>query len=82
MIIKKELKKIVLLMLSNIEIIYVFGFGDKVVGVIINDIYLKEVKKVEKVGDMNVNVEKVIFLKLDFVFVYEFFMLVLVDVIK
>lgn len=69
--IKKEPKKIVSLMPSNTEITYALGLGDKVVGVTTNDTYPKEVKKVEKVGDMNVNVEKVISLKPDLVLAHE-----------
>ncbi|MCC2930704.1 ABC transporter substrate-binding protein [Bacillus sp. LBG-1-113] len=69
--IKKEPKKIVSLMPSNTEIIYALGLGDKVVGVTKNDTYPKEVKQVEKVGDMNVNVEKVISLKPDLVLAHE-----------
>ncbi|AKL86304.1 ABC transporter substrate-binding protein [Bacillus atrophaeus] len=69
--IKTEPKKIVSLMPSNTEITYALGLGDKVIGVTTNDTYPKEVKKVEKVGDMNVNVEKVISLKPDLVLAYE-----------
>ncbi|MED4786054.1 ABC transporter substrate-binding protein [Bacillus atrophaeus] len=69
--IKTEPKKIVSLMPSNTEITYALGLGDKVIGVTKNDTYPKEVKKVEKVGDMNVNVEKVISLKPDLVLAHE-----------
>ncbi|MCY8986844.1 ABC transporter substrate-binding protein [Bacillus atrophaeus] len=69
--IKTEPKKIVSLMPSNTEITYALGLGDKVIGVTKNDTYPKEVKKVEKVGDMNVNVEKVISLKPNLVLAHE-----------
>ncbi|MGZ9792096.1 ABC transporter substrate-binding protein [Bacillus atrophaeus] len=69
--IKTEPKKIVSLMPSNTEITYALGLGDKVIGVTKNDTYPKEVKKVEKVGDMNVNAEKVISLKPDLVLAHE-----------
>lgn len=80
--IKKEPKKIVSLMPSNTEITYALGLGDKVVGVTTNDTYPKEVKKVEKVGDMNVNVEKVISLKPDLVLAHESSMSASADAIK
>ncbi|MGG1248804.1 ABC transporter substrate-binding protein [Bacillus spizizenii] len=80
--IKKEPKKIVSLMPSNTEITYALGLGDKVVGVTTNDTYPKEVKKVEKVGDMNINVEKVISLKPDLVLAYESSMSASADAIK
>ncbi|MEC1736960.1 ABC transporter substrate-binding protein [Bacillus mojavensis] len=80
--IKKEPEKIVSLMPSNTEIIYALGLGDKVVGVTKNDTYPKEVKQVEKVGDMNVNVEKVISLKPDLVLAHESSMSASADAIK
>ncbi|MCY9374097.1 ABC transporter substrate-binding protein [Bacillus sp. T17B1] len=80
--IKKEPKTIVSLMPSNTEITYALGLGDKVVGVTTNDTYPKEVKKVEKVGDMNINVEKVISLKPDLVLAYESSMSASADAIK
>lgn len=67
---------------SNTEIIYALGLGDKVVGVTKNDTYPKEVKQVEKVGDMNVNVEKVISLKPDLVLAHESSMSASADAIK
>ncbi|MDO3660487.1 ABC transporter substrate-binding protein [Bacillus sp. C28GYM-DRY-1] len=80
--IKKEPKTIVSLMPSNTEITYALGLGDNVVGVTTNDTYPKEVKKVEKVGDMNINVEKVISLKPDLVLAYESSMSASADAIK
>lgn len=65
--INKEPKRIVSLMPSNTEIVYALGLGKKVVGVTTNDTYPKEVKNIEKVGNMNVNVEKVISLNPDLV---------------
>ncbi|MCY7917500.1 ABC transporter substrate-binding protein [Bacillus vallismortis] len=80
--IKKEPEKIVSLMPSNTEITYALGLGEKVVGVTKNDTYPKEVQKVEKVGDMNVNVEKVIALKPDLVLAHESSMSASADAIK
>lgn len=65
--IKAEPKKIVSLMPSNTETAFALGLGDKIVGVTQNDNYPKETKDIPKVGDMKVNVEKVIALKPDLV---------------
>lgn len=64
------------------EIVYVFGFEKELVGVISNDDYFKSVKKKVQVGDMNVNVEKVIVLNFDLVLVYVLSMGVLDEVFK
>ncbi|MFC4076390.1 ABC transporter substrate-binding protein [Salinithrix halophila] len=65
--IEKKPKRIVSLIPSMTETIYALGQGKKVVGVTANDDYPAEVKKVEKVGDMNINAEKVVSLKPDLV---------------
>ncbi|SFS76765.1 ABC transporter substrate-binding protein [Marininema halotolerans] len=65
--IKKQPKRIVSLIPSMTETIFAVGQGDKVVGVTANDDYPAEVKKLPKVGDMNINAEKVLSLKPDLV---------------
>ncbi|MDA7027456.1 ABC transporter substrate-binding protein [Bacillus sp. CLL-7-23] len=65
--IEKEPKRIVSLMPSNTEITYALGLGKKVVGVTDLDTYPKEVEKVEKIGSMEFNTEKIISLKPDLV---------------
>ncbi|MBY8911352.1 ABC transporter substrate-binding protein [Bacillus sp. YC2] len=80
--IQKEPKKIVSLMPSNTEITYALGLGDKVVGVTTNDTYPKETKKIAKVGDMNINVEKVVALKPDLVLAHASSMSASADAMK
>ncbi|KXZ17631.1 ABC transporter substrate-binding protein [Bacillus nakamurai] len=80
--IQKEPKKIVSLMPSNTEITYALGLGDKVVGVTTNDTYPKETKKIAKVGDMNINAEKVIALKPDLVLAHASSMSASADAMK
>jgi len=65
--IPKEPKRIVSLIPSNTEILFALGLGDKVVGVTTNDNYPAEVKKLPKVGDFQINVEKVVAQKPDLV---------------
>ncbi|WP_062198359.1 ABC transporter substrate-binding protein [Massilibacterium senegalense] len=65
--IEKEPEKIVSLIPSNTEIAFALGLGDKMVGVTDYDTYPKEVKNIEKIGGLDVNVEKVIALKPDLV---------------
>lgn len=65
--IKQEPKRIVSLIPSTTEIAFSLGLKDRIVGVTVNDNYPPEVKKIEKVGDINVNVEKVVGLKPDLV---------------
>ncbi len=65
--VKEEPKRIVSLLPSMTETVYALDRGDRVVGVTTNDTYPKAVKKVEKVGDMKINVEKVVSLKPDLV---------------
>jgi iron complex transport system substrate-binding protein len=61
----KKPERIVSLMPATTEIAYAVGAGDKVVGVSNFDNYPEEVKKKEKVGDLKVNVEKVVSLEPD-----------------
>ncbi|GAJ41005.1 ABC transporter substrate-binding protein [Saccharococcus caldoxylosilyticus] len=65
--IKSEPKKIVSLIPSNTEIAYALGLGDKIVGVSDFDNYPEDVKKKEKIGGMDFNIEKIISLKPDLV---------------
>ncbi|AZV45501.1 iron ABC transporter substrate-binding protein [Peribacillus asahii] len=65
--IEKEPKKIVSLIPSNTEIVFELGAGDNVVGVSDNDNYPKEVEKIEKIGGMEMNTEKVIAMEPDLV---------------
>jgi iron complex transport system substrate-binding protein len=65
--VKQEPKRIVSLMPSNTEIAYALQLDKKVVGVTTNDDYPEAVKKLPKVGDFKINVEKVVALKPDLV---------------
>lgn len=65
--IPKEPQRIISLIPSNTEILFALGLGDKVVGVTTNDNYPEEVKNLPKVGDYNINVEKVVAQKPDLV---------------
>lgn len=69
--IKSEPKKIVSLVPSNTEITFALGQGKKVVGVSDNDNYPEEVTKLEKVGGMELNIEKIISLQPDLVLAHE-----------
>ncbi len=70
-VIEEEPKSIISLIPSNTEIIYELGLGDKVVGLTTNDTYPEETAEVEKVGDFNVDIEKVIALNPDLVLAHE-----------
>jgi iron complex transport system substrate-binding protein len=65
--IQSEPKRIVSLIPSNTEIAYALGLGEKIVGVSDFDNYPEDVKKKEKIGGMEFNVEKIISLKPDLV---------------
>jgi iron complex transport system substrate-binding protein len=65
--IQSEPKRIVSLIPSNTEIAYALGLGEKIVGVNDFDNYPEDVKKKEKIGGMEFNVEKIISLKPDLV---------------
>lgn len=69
--VKKEPKRIVSLIPSMTETAYALGLGDRMVGVTENDDYPTKVKKVEKVGGMEIDTEKVLSLKPDLVLASE-----------
>ncbi|MBS2968702.1 ABC transporter substrate-binding protein [Metabacillus sp. KIGAM252] len=69
--IEEKPKEIVSLIPSNTEIVFSMGLGDKVVGVTDNDNYPEEALKKEKVGGMDINVEKIIGLQPDLVLAHE-----------
>ncbi|AIE58724.1 ABC transporter substrate-binding protein [Bacillus methanolicus] len=62
-VIESKPERIVSLIPSNTEIAFALGLGKEIVGVSDNDNYPKEVTKKEKIGGMQINVEKVISLK-------------------
>ncbi len=64
---QKASERIVSLVPSATEIIYAIGAQETLVGVTSNDDYPAEVKNLPKVGDLTVNVEKVLELKPDLV---------------
>lgn len=69
--IEAEPERIVSLVPSNTETAFALGLGDKVVGVSDNDNYPEEVSKIDKVGGMEFNIEKIIALKPDLVLAHE-----------
>jgi iron complex transport system substrate-binding protein len=69
--IKKQPQRIVTLVPSATEITYALGLDKQMVGNTTNDDYPEAAKKLPKVGDMNVNPEKVLSLKPDVVFADE-----------
>ncbi|MBO0961855.1 ABC transporter substrate-binding protein [Neobacillus sp. MM2021_6] len=62
-VLEKKPEKIVSLIPSNTEIAYALGLEKEVVGVSDFDNYPEEVKKKEKIGGMEVNLEKIISLQ-------------------
>lgn len=60
-------ERIVSLIPSNTEVVFALGLGDEVVGVSEHDNYPEEVNDKEKVGGMEMNVEKIISLTPDLV---------------
>lgn len=66
-VIETQPSKIVSLMPSNTEIIYALGRGEFVVGVSEWDNYPEEVKTVEKIGDLDFNIEKIMSMEPDLV---------------
>jgi len=65
--IEEEPEKIVSAIPSNTEIAFALGLGDKIVGVSDHDNYPEEVQDIEKVGGLELNVEKIISLQPDLV---------------
>lgn len=65
--IEKKPERIVSVMPGTTEIAYAVGAGDKIVGVSNYDNYPEDVKKKEKVGDLKVNIEKVVSLEPDII---------------
>jgi len=63
----KKPERIISLAPSNTEILYALGLGDKIVGVTNYDDYPEEVKSKEKIGDLSVNIEKVVSLQPDLI---------------
>lgn len=64
-------EKIVSLIPSNTEIAFALGLGDEVVGVSNFDNYPEEALKKEKIGDMELNIEKIISLQPNLVLAHE-----------
>lgn len=56
----KEPKRIVSIVPSVTEMIYAVGLGDKIVGVTAWCTFPEEARKVDKVGDVNINIEAVL----------------------
>lgn len=69
--ITKEPKKIVSLIPSNTETLAAIGVEDRLVGVSDTDDYPASVKKIDKIGGMDFNIEKIISLQPDIVFAHE-----------
>lgn len=65
--IEEEPKKIVSLIPSNTELAFAMDLGEKIVGVSDYDNYPKETADIEKIGDLEFNVEKIISLSPDLV---------------
>ncbi|MFC0015140.1 MULTISPECIES: ABC transporter substrate-binding protein [Allobacillus] len=65
--IEEEPERVVTVIPSATEIVYAVGGGDKVVGVDEWSNYPEEVTDIEKVGDMNLNIEKIVELEPDLV---------------
>lgn len=66
-VIEEKPEKIVSLIPSNTEIAFALGLGDEIVGVSDYDNYPEEVYEKEKIGSMEINVEKIISLAPDLV---------------
>ncbi|WP_071396461.1 ABC transporter substrate-binding protein [Bacillus tuaregi] len=65
--IESKPERIVSLIPSNTEISFALGLGDDIVGVNDNDNYPEEVLEIEKIGGMDLNIEKIISLQPDLV---------------
>ncbi|MGM8216037.1 ABC transporter substrate-binding protein [Bacillaceae bacterium W0354] len=65
--IEEKPEKIITAVPSATEIVFAVGAGDKVIGVTEWDNYPEEVFEIEKIGDMNLNIEKIVELEPDLV---------------
>ncbi|MDQ0216423.1 iron complex transport system substrate-binding protein [Oikeobacillus pervagus] len=65
--IEKQPKRIIPLIPSNTEIAFSLGLDKEIVGVTDNDTYPEQVKDIEKVGGLEINLEKIVALKPDLV---------------
>src|SRR5699024_11349871 len=65
--IEEEPEKIVSAIPSNTEIAFALGLGDKIVGFSDHDNYPEEVQDIEKIGGLELNVEKILSLQPDLV---------------
>ncbi|WP_367275857.1 ABC transporter substrate-binding protein [uncultured Metabacillus sp.] len=70
--IETEPETIVSVIPSNTEITFALGQGDKLIGVDNYSNYPPEVEKIEKIGDQQLNVEKILALKPDLALVTDF----------
>lgn len=68
---EEEPETIVSTIPSNTEILFALDLSERVIGVTENDNYPEDVADIEKVGDYNINVEKVISLDPDLVLAHE-----------
>lgn len=78
---EKAPERIVSLIPSNTEIIYALGYGEKIIGVTDLDNYPEDVLNKEKVGGMELNLEKIISLNPDLVLANEWHKNGAVDVV-
>jgi iron complex transport system substrate-binding protein len=69
--IEKKPEKIVSVIPSNTEIVFALGLGEEVVGVSNFDNYPEEAASKEKIGDMELNIEKIISLQPNLVLAHE-----------
>lgn len=60
-------KRIISTMPSNTEILFALGIGDRIVGVTDKCNYPSEVKKIKKIGGVNLNIEQILLLNPDLV---------------
>lgn len=65
--IEEEPERIITAVSSATEIVFAVGAGDRVVGVNEWDNYPEEVFEIEKIGDLNLNIEKIVELEPDLV---------------
>lgn len=68
--ISEQPERIISLMPSNTETLFALGLNDEIIGVLDYDNYPEEATEKEKVGDMEINLEKIIALEPDVVFAH------------